>query len=121
MKTKGPLFFAFLGSTILGTSLAFAGATRAHEGTEDDAALISRAKISLTQAIAAAEGHVQGKAVHAELESKNGTAVYGVEVARGTQSTDVEVDARDGRIISAQADKPDPEEGNRAGRGRDDD
>jgi uncharacterized membrane protein YkoI len=109
MQSKKSLLFGVLGVTALGASLAFAGVNGANEGQENDAALLSKAKISLTQAIAAAEGHVHGKAMRAELEDENGTLVYGVEVTNGTQTTDIKVDINDGRILSAQADQADHE------------
>lgn len=115
MQSKKSLLFGVLGVTALGASLAFAGVNGANEGQENDAALLSKAKISLTQAIAAAEGHVRGKAIRAELEDENGTLVYGVEVVNGTQATDVKVDINDGRILSAQADQADHETEGREG------
>lgn len=121
MRSKKSLLFGVIGLATLGASLAFAGVNGANEGQENDAALLSKAKISLTRAIAAAEGHVQGKAVRAELEDENGTAVYGVEVTSGAQTTDVKVDINNGKILSAQADQADHEAEGREGQERDDD
>ena len=121
MRTKKSILFGVIGLIALGASLAFAGVNSANQGQENDATLLSKAKISLSQAIAAAEGHVQGKAVRAELEDENGTAVYGVEVASGAQITDVKVDVNNGKILSAQADQADHEAGGREGHERDDD
>jgi uncharacterized membrane protein YkoI len=73
---------------------------------------LAKARISLAQAIAAAEQQVGGKATHAELEDENGRLVYGVEVTDGTHTTDVKVDATDGRVISAQPDAVDNESEN---------
>ena len=120
MRSKKSLLFGVFGLTALGASLAFAGVSNANEGQENDAALLYQAKISLTQAIAAAEGHVQGKAVRAELEDENGTLVYGVEVTSGAQTTDVKVDSNNGKILSAQADQADHEAEGREGQERDD-
>lgn len=121
MRTKKSLLFGAIGLTALSASLAFAGVNGTNEGRENAAALLSKAKISLTQAIAAAEGHVQGKAVRAELEDENGTLVYGVEVTSGAQTTDVKVDINDGKILSAQADQADHEANDREGQERNDD
>lgn len=121
MRSKKSLFFGIIGVIALGASLAFAGVNGASEGQENDAALLAKVKISLTQAIAAAEGHVQGRAVRAELEDENGTLVYGVEVTSGTQTTDVKVDTNDGKILSAQAAQADHEAEGREGRERNDD
>jgi uncharacterized membrane protein YkoI len=101
MKRK-LLYVAAVAATLAGFGTAYAS-----RASEADSAVLAQAKIGLGQAITAAEQHVKGKAVRAELENENGAPVYGVEVLAGTQSTDVKVDARDGRILSAQADRPD--------------
>lgn len=69
----------------------------------------ANAKITLRQALAAAEQHhTGGRAVKAELESEKGAVVYEVEViANNNQVFDVKVDAVNGKVISSQADKPD--------------
>lgn len=77
---------------------------------QDAAWAASQAKISFTQAIAAAESHAGGKAVRAELENENGTPVYGVVVASAKGLADVKVDVRDGKVLSAQ-----PEDGQHEG------
>lgn len=70
---------------------------------------LAQAKISLAQAVTAAEQHVGGRASRAELENENGRLVYGVEVADNTKTMDVKVDATDGSIVSAQTDQSDHE------------
>ncbi len=122
MQSKKTLLFGAIGLTVLGASLAFAGVNNATQDQQNDAALIANAQamISLTQAIAAAEGHVQGKAVRAEMEDENGTLVYGVEVTNGTQTTDVKVDINSGKILSAQADQSDHEAEGGEGQEQDD-
>ena len=79
------------------------GSAQARE-EERDSAVPSQAKISMTQAIGAAEQHAKGRAVRAELEKENGAAVYGVEVIDGAKTVDVKVDARDGKVLSVQDD-----------------
>lgn len=119
MRIIKPLILGLVGVTVLGTAVAFAGSgAREHD---NDAAVLAQTKISLTQAIATAEQHVQGKAVRAELEEENGTFVYGVEIVKGTQVTDVKVNSDDGRVLSAQADQADHEGEGRENRERDDD
>ncbi len=108
MGSKKTLFFGTLAaSTIVASSLVYA--SRDVNEEHNDAAALAQAKISLTQAIAAAEQKVSGKAVRAELEDENGTLVYGVEVVNGAKSTDVKVDIATGGILSAQADQADHE------------
>lgn len=95
------------------TVVAFA-APRQPEA-DDDYAALSAAKITLTQAITAAEQHVQGRAIKAELENVNGKLVYEVEVVKQNMATDVKVDSADGRIVSAKADPQDQDEGHERG------
>ncbi len=121
MQSKKSILFGAIGLTTLGASLAFAGLNSVNKPQENDAALLSQTKISLTQAIAAAEEHSQGKAVRAELENENGTLVYGVEVTSGKQTTDVKVDINNGKILSAQADQEDRDAEGRESRERDED
>jgi uncharacterized membrane protein YkoI len=92
-------------SVLLAVSVAYAG--REHGKESDEALALAKTKINLTQAIAAAEQHLQGKAIRAELEDENGTFVYGVEVAEGNSVKDVKVSALDGKILSVQADRED--------------
>ena len=56
--------------------------------------------------------HAGGRASRAELENENGRLVYDVEVADNTKTTDVKVDAADGSVVSAQADRADEQSKN---------
>lgn len=95
------------------TVVAFA-ATRQPEH-DDDYAALTAAKVTLTQAITAAEQHVQGRAIKAELDNENGKLVYEVEVVKQNMATDVKVDSADGRIVSAKADPRDEDHGHERG------
>jgi len=58
-----------------------------------------RAKISLNAAVNAAPKQIPGEVLRAELENKNGSPAYGVEIARPDHSTvDVKIDAGNGKI-----------------------
>jgi uncharacterized membrane protein YkoI len=88
-----------------------AGAMAAYAATEglvNDAQAALSAPTSLSQAIAAAEQHVGGKASRAKLERsrKKGT-YYEVEVVKGTDVFDVRVDADKGNVISTEKDHAD--------------
>lgn len=76
---------------------------------ENDAvADLAKAKIGLSQAIAAAEAHTPGKATKAELESERGAVVFDVEVVTADSKVfDVKIDAADGKVLSSQADRAD--------------
>lgn len=101
---------------LLATGLAAAGgfAVAQQPGTEqnDAAAELVQARISLVQAITAAEQHAAGRATHAELENENGVLVYGVEVFDGVKTIDVKVHATNGKVVSAQPDEADGKSAN---------
>ena len=109
MNTKQSIIFGSLMVAVL-TSAAVYAAQGARDG-QNDAVALGQAKIGMTQAIAAAQKHAGGKVIRAELEDENGALVYGVEVTRGGKATDVKVSAIDGRIVSAQTDQADHEDG----------
>jgi len=95
--------------SLLAVALAAAGivAHAAESGTENDAMSITKAKIPLAQAIAAAEQQVNGKAARAEFENSKRGWVYDVEVVSGAKVFDVKVDADKGTVISSAEDKAD--------------
>lgn len=69
---------------------------------------LAQAKISLTQAVDAAQQHAGGgRATKAELERHKGKPAYEVEVVKGTDVTNVIVDAADGNVIASMADRED--------------
>ncbi|MBS0338125.1 MAG: PepSY domain-containing protein [Proteobacteria bacterium] len=109
MKTKSLIAAAVLG-TAAASSLVFA-ATKHMEHDEVPAlkAQLAAAKIGFGEAIAAAESHVQGKATRAALEDEAGKFAYNIEVLKGDQLTDVSVDSRNGKVLSATADQHDRE------------
>lgn len=84
-----------------------AAAYAAKSNVGNDALAINKAKISLTQAISAAEQHAKGKASRAEYEPSKQGWIYDVEVVSGTKVYDVRVDAEKGTVISSAEDKAD--------------
>lgn len=78
-------------------------------GGENDAVTdLAMAKITLTQAIGAAEAHANGKATKAELEGERGIVVYEVEVVTADNKVfDIKVDAADGKVLSSKQDQAD--------------
>lgn len=102
---------------------AAGGLTYAQQGPfpgENDAiADLAGVRVSLTQAIVAAEQHVGGRAAKAELERRNGVSIFDVEVLTAANTVmDVKVDA-DGKVIAASQDMND--EGNHDPGGTDED
>ena len=80
--------------------------------SQNDAAALAQATVSLTQAIATAEQHAHGKASKAEYEraSKPGQWVYDVEVVAGAKVFDVKVDPSSGGVLSSTEDKMDKDD-----------
>lgn len=72
----------------------------------NDASAVTQAKVSLVEAIGAAESHVNGKAARAEYESsgKPGAWVYDIEVVAASKVFDVKVDATSGAVLSSSED-----------------
>lgn len=97
--------FAVVSTTALGGAYAAKSA-------ENDALAIATSKISLAQAVTAAESHVGGKASKAEYERHKGQWVFDVEVVKDKTVMDVAVDASSGKVLSAVEDKADQDDGN---------
>lgn len=78
-------------------------------GSENDAvADLAKARITLSQAIAAAEAQASGRATKAELEGEHGAVVFNVEVvAADNKVFDVKVNAIDGQVLSSKQDRAD--------------
>ncbi|MEO1766494.1 PepSY domain-containing protein [Thiobacter aerophilum] len=95
--------------SLLVVALAGTGAVAyaTNGGVENDALAIGKAKISLTQAVTAAERHVNGKASRAEYENSKQGWIYDVEVVSGAKVFDVRVDADKGTVIASAEDKAD--------------
>ena len=94
---------------IVTTALASLGAVAfAAKTMENDAVPGPPAKVSLVQAIVAAEQHqAGGKATRAEYEKTRAGWVYDVEVVSGAKVFDVRVDADKGTVISSAEDTAD--------------
>jgi uncharacterized membrane protein YkoI len=93
--------------SLLAIAAAGSVAYAAQGGIENDAMALTKAKISLVQAVTTAEQHANGKAAHAEYENSKHGWVYDVEVISGTKVFDVKVDADKGTVISSAEDKAD--------------
>lgn len=100
-----------ISALIVAAGVAAAGglAYAKSSGAENDAISdLAKAKITLTQAVGAAEAHATGKATKAELEGERGTVVYEVEVVTADNKVfDIKVDAADGKVLSSKQDQSD--------------
>ena len=86
-------------------SAAAIGSAFAAKSLENDALAVMAAKISITQAITAAEQHVGGKASRAEYERAKGQYVFDIEVVKDKKVMDVKVDPTSGKVMAAVEDK----------------
>ena len=102
------------------TKIAVAGAVLAASGIaayaatnmENDALALPATKITLSQAVAAAEQQAKGRATRAELEHTKIGVVFDVEVVSGVKVFDVRVDADKGTVISSAEDKAENDDEN---------
>ncbi len=101
-------------AAVLAASLAGgASLVSAHQTDDDDAqerAALQAAKITLSEAIAAAEKEVPGgTAIEAEVDSENGVTSYFVEIEKdGVQR--VRVDMQTGQALKVAADDDDDDD-----------
>lgn len=72
-----------------------------------DARLLNRTKISLTDAIRIAEQNKNGRGFSASLDDYDGAAVYSVTVIQGDKTYDVEIDALTGEIADTVSEEHD--------------
>jgi len=95
-------------------TLIFSAATivsaYATNSIDNDALAIKTAKISMAQAVTAAEQHVGGKAARAEYERHKGQWVFDVEVVKSKKVMDVKIDPISGKVIAATEDKTDQDD-----------
>lgn len=92
--------------TALATCCALAiSSAYAAPSNENDALSVHAAKISMVQAVTAAEQHVGGQASRAEYELHKNKPVFDVEVVKAQTVMDVKVDAESGKIISSTVDR----------------
>jgi uncharacterized membrane protein YkoI len=81
---------------------AFANLAQAGESKEKEAKelqLFSQAKISLTEAIKAAEQKTGGKALEAELDDESDTVQFEIEVLKDGKIHEVKVDGKTGLVL----------------------
>lgn len=89
---------ATAGAIAAGT-FGFAGTASARDNRTDEAAVMANAKISMTQAIAAAEQQTGGKAVGTGIEDQDGTVFLEVQVLKNGQRQKVLIDPQNGQVV----------------------
>ena len=91
---------AVLGVLAIGGASA-ALARESHQ--TDEAAIYEQVKLTLGDAIAAAERQTGGRAVEAKLENEHGVVAFEVEVMKDRAFQKVVIDAKSGQIVKAGA------------------
>lgn len=93
---------------LLLSAIALVASSPALAGKQETLAELAAAKITLVQAVAAAEQHLPGgRAVQADLDTQQGKTVFEVDVvASDNQIHEVVVDATSGAVLHSKVDKP---------------
>jgi uncharacterized membrane protein YkoI len=102
-------------SAAMATAVVLAGTGAAYAESNDNAsemAALSNAKISLSQAISAAEQKAGGRAIDAGVNNENGVITYGVEIAKGNTVQMVLVDPATGEVTKIAPTDSEPGENN---------
>jgi len=101
----------------VGTALAQNASTTGETEQTDamEMAALQSAKVSLAEAVAAAEKDVGGKAIDAGFETEKGQQGYEVEVMSANGSQTVLVDAQTGAVTKMPAEDQDDQKGGEAG------
>ena len=97
---------AALAVTAGSTAFAYASTHAGH----NDANTVEHAAISLSQAVKAAEEHVNGKATHARYDGSGHDGVYDVEVKGKRTVYDLTVNAQNGKVLTSREDHIDHED-----------
>ena len=84
---------------IAGGTLGLAQATETKEKDVNELQLFSQAKISLQDAIKAAEQKTGGKAMEAELNDESAAVQFEVEIVKEGKVNEVIVDGKTGKVL----------------------
>ena len=90
-------------------------------GVKNEAALQKLAKITREQAVQIAQGAAAGTVVESALENEDQNLVYTVEVENAGSTSDVIIDAGNGKVLAVQADGADKDGDNDGDNDKDDD
>ncbi|MFZ5790148.1 MAG: PepSY domain-containing protein [Pseudomonadota bacterium] len=96
----------------VGLASASAFAAEHENGDANDAAALAQAKITLVQAISAAEQNTGANALNATVEDVNGAPRFAVEVVKGKTVQTVLVDAQTGQVVKVTAAEDENHENN---------
>lgn len=115
--TRTTLLAAIMTSVIAIGTAGLAYAEEQGDQLSNESAIIANAKVTMAQAIAAAEQQVGGKAVGAGIEDQDGTVSFEVQILKGDNTMHkVLVDTQTGKVVKTVADNGNDEgehEGNK--------
>ena len=95
-------FNYMIGAMLAGGILLMGGLAMSSEGTPTQDKGMSRATLTLEEAIATAKTKFPGQVLETELETEHGQAVYEIEIASTTGVvTEIKVDAQSGELLSS--------------------
>lgn len=106
MNNKHNKILAAIVALVIAAGMA-ANVAQASDSKEKDAKelqLFSQAKISLTEAIKAAEQKTGGKAMEAEIDDESGAVQFEIEVAKDDKIHKVMVDGKTGNVLKVSLD-----------------
>ena len=101
MSKQHNKFLTALCATVImaGISMNLAQASESKEKEAKELQLFSQAKISLTDAIKAAEHKTGGKAMEAEVDDESSTVQFEIEVLKDGKVHEVKVDGITGKVL----------------------
>lgn len=99
----------YITAVVIVLSLAFVGgvANKLAHADKDEIKLLKKMKITLVDAILAAEQDQQGTAIEASIDDDSFRPEYEVTIVRDNKEFDVQVDGVTGKVLSAREDKDD--------------
>lgn len=92
-----------------------AGAAGAEQQQTNDAAVIANAKVTMAQAITAAEHQTGGTAVGSGIEDQNGTVFLEVQLAKDNQTQKAPVDPQTGKVVKIVSNDQEDRSGSETG------
>lgn len=104
MKKRMKYLAVVGGVLVLGTGGSVVLAQTYLGDDAEEVAAVQRARISLAQAVTAAERGSSGRAIEASMEADRGRAVYEVTVFAENRMREVQVDPQTGRVLNTRID-----------------
>jgi uncharacterized membrane protein YkoI len=101
MSNKHNKFLTAIFTTVImaGATMNLAQASESKEKETKELQLFSQAKISISDAIKAAEHKTGGKAMEAEIDDESSTVQFEVEVLKDGKIHEVKVDGITGKVL----------------------